>query len=54
MRSTSEATGAFVTGWRRVLSAPRLVAGVWLATLLAALPALAVEIRNCHDLGVSL
>jgi len=55
MRSTSEATGAFVTGWRRVLSAPRLVAGVWLATVLAALPAaLAVKSAIAADLGASL
>jgi len=55
MRSTSDATGAFVTGWRRVLSAPRLVAGVWLATVLAALPAaLAVKSAIATDLGASL
>ena len=55
MRSTSEATGAFLTGWRRVVSAPRLVAGVWLATLLAALPAaLAVKSAIAGDLGASL
>jgi hypothetical protein len=55
MRSTSEATGAFVAGWRRVLSAPRLVIGVWLATTLAALPpALAVRSAIEGDLGSSL
>jgi hypothetical protein len=55
MRSTSDATRAFVAGWRRVLSAPRLVAGVWLATTLAALPpALAVKSAIAGDLGASL
>jgi hypothetical protein len=55
MRSTSEATGAFSAGWRRVLAAPRLVAGVWLALLLASLPpALAVRSSIAGDLGESL
>jgi hypothetical protein len=55
MRSTSEATGAFVAGWRRVVSAPQLVVGVWLATTLAALPpALALKSAIASDLGASL
>jgi hypothetical protein len=55
MRSTSEALDAFLTGWRRVLSAPRLVAGIWLATTLAAVPsALAVKSAIADDLGSSL
>jgi hypothetical protein len=55
MRFTSDATAAFLAGWRRVLSAPRLVAGVWLMTLLAALPpAIAVRSAIASDLGQSL
>ena len=55
MRSSSEASRAFFAGWRRVVSAPRLVAGVWLATTLAALPpALAVKAAIARDLGGSL
>jgi hypothetical protein len=55
MRSTSEALPAFSTGWRRVLTAPRMLAGVWLATTLAAVPsALAVKSAIAGDLGASL
>jgi hypothetical protein len=55
MRSTSEALDAFTTGWRRVVLAPRLVAGIWLAITLAALPsAWAVKSAIAADLGASL
>jgi hypothetical protein len=40
MPSSSDRVGrAFRLGWRRVLSAPTLLGGVWLVTLLSALPA---------------
>src|SRR5262245_49244117 len=40
MASSSDRIGqAFRLGWHRVLGAPMLVAGLWLVTLLSALPA---------------
>jgi hypothetical protein len=55
MRSTSEAASALGAGWRRVLSAPGLVGGVWLITTVAALPsALAVRSAIAEHLGSSL
>lgn len=55
MRSTSEALGAFLTGWRRVVGAPVMLAGVWLATTLTALPAaIAVHGAIADQLGQSL
>ena len=56
MASSSDRTGlAFRQGWRRVLGAPALVAGVWLVMLIGALPAAwAVNTAIAHHVGPSL
>src|SRR5262245_55243218 len=56
MASSSDgARRAFWTGWRRVLGAPSLVAGVWLITMATALPAArAVRLAIEGHLGSSL
>ena len=55
MRSSSSAWRAFRRGWARVLRAPRLVAGTWLATALSAIPAaIAVQSAIASQLGRSL
>ena len=55
MRRSSEVTGAFLGGWRRVFASPVLVGGAWLLTLLAALPAaLGVSDAIARHLGSSL
>ncbi len=55
MRSSSSAWLAFRRGWARVARAPRLVAGTWIATALAAIPAaMAVQRAVASQLGASM
>src|SRR5689334_19151938 len=47
--------GAYLEGWRRVLRAPAMTAGIWAATLLTALlPALLLKWQIEDQLGSSL
>ena len=54
-RPRARVIGAFLEGWRRVLGAPSLTAGVWLLTLVVAAP-LAMAVANLVEthLGSSL
>lgn len=54
MRPSSDVIAAYTGAWRRVLSAPSLIAGVWLLTVAAAVPpAIGVAAEIADHLGES-
>jgi hypothetical protein len=48
MRSSSEAAGAFIGGWRRVIGAPAIVAGAWVTSAVVGLP-FAMMVRDAIE-----